>query len=453
MLRAAREQWRRARSLPVVRPLVEAADRTWWARVIRRSGVVDVEFAAAQLGRPVSARQAVRAYVRGGHATGLSLNPLACERTIARQLPEQDRVPALYAYLVNARGGMELSPNWDAAAYDDLHPDAVDDPAGTLGHAWRAARASGKIELGRGARVATFAWDAVHRCAVGAARAAHSWPRSATPRRAESGLRDARIHLVMIIAADEAFSDEALSTAAEATDALGSATVVVVTPGTDDTVHADTWAQCSLLALWHPGIDVALQAGEDPVEWVRNASGGDETDGVVILRGPGERIDANGLVQLAHAGVAGPISPLALSADGLVCSAGVITHGALSVHLLDGFPAEDARALGEIITVAGHGAVTRALPRHVSTSAVKTLLTVSVIAESAPPAVRSTDEESDLDALLTPSSLRLERWTRSGPLLVRPPREVRLDNEHRRSRSSVGDQDRGSGRPGGTGLG
>lgn len=427
MLRAAREQWRRARSWPIARPLVEAADRAWWAHVIRRADIVDVEFVSAQVGRPLSARQAVRAYVRGGHAAGLTLNPLACEQTIARQLPEQDRVPALYAYLVNSRGGMDLSPNWDAAAYDDRHPDAVEDPAGTLGHAWRSARATGECRLGRGRRTVSIPWQIVHGTAVDAARAARAWPDGAIPRHGATDPGRHRVHLVVVVAADEASSDEALEMAAEATEGMGGATTVVaVTPGSDGRLRADAWVQASLLGLWHSDIEVIAESVDDPVEWtLRSAEGRDGAE-VAVVRGPGERIGASGIMALARAGEAGPVSPLALSADGVVSSAGVISRGGHGAHLLAGFPAEDARGLGETIAVAGHGAVTRALPLTPTATAVRTLLTESVIIRHDPPAPAAAGEDTDLDALLGASPLRLDRWTARGPVFTRPPREARL---------------------------
>ena len=70
---AARSTLRRARNHALTRPLVEALDRFWWARTIRRSHLVDLDVARMQGGYR-SRRAAVRAYVRGGFRRGMVIN-------------------------------------------------------------------------------------------------------------------------------------------------------------------------------------------------------------------------------------------------------------------------------------------------------------------------------------------------------------------------------------------
>ncbi|MDF2507143.1 MAG: hypothetical protein K0Q52_1002, partial [Microbacterium sp.] len=166
MLSRVRALWRAARQTVVLGAVLAAADRMWWARTIRRAGIVDLDIVAAQAGRRISARAAIRRYVRGGFRTGFALNPLFMERPVSRQLSDSDRVPALYAYLVNDRRTLQVSPNWDAPALAALEPDSLSDPAGPLGHAWRRARERGWVELGRASAPVRVSWADVVRAAT-----------------------------------------------------------------------------------------------------------------------------------------------------------------------------------------------------------------------------------------------------------------------------------------------
>ncbi len=69
----------------------------------------------------------------GSDPSALSLNPLFDELVAGRALPEPDRVPALYAYLVSDRRTVSVHPWWDAPA--DGHR------AGALRHLTTSGRA------------------------------------------------------------------------------------------------------------------------------------------------------------------------------------------------------------------------------------------------------------------------------------------------------------------------
>ena len=134
----------------------------WWARVIRRAGVVDVEYVRAQVGRPVSEAEAVRLYVTGGFRRGLRLSPLFVDTAVGDHLPEAWRVPALYAYLVADPSGLQVSPLWDAVAYGRSHPDAWGVPGGPVGHAWRN-RQTHSLPFGPSAEPSATAWPTLAR--------------------------------------------------------------------------------------------------------------------------------------------------------------------------------------------------------------------------------------------------------------------------------------------------
>lgn len=128
---ALRSRIRALRDVRIVGALVRVADRVWWYRLIRRSGLVDREFYAAQLALPfVPARAATWHYVARGFRRGLSVNPLFDEIFAGGGLPEVFRVPALYAYLVGERATIGVNPWWDAVGAAE----EADGPA--LEHAW-----------------------------------------------------------------------------------------------------------------------------------------------------------------------------------------------------------------------------------------------------------------------------------------------------------------------------
>ena len=393
-------------------------DRIWWARTIRRADIVDEQFVAAQLGKRTSARAAVRCYVNGGFRTGLILNPLACERTISRQLSDATRVPALYAYLVNDRRDIEVSPAWDAPGYAARVGAALDDPAGPLGHAWRQARERNAVELGHGRAFVRRSWADFHAAAVAGAagRAAQS------PSAPDNG---SKAVFVCQIASGEPDADEALFLAAAVSETIGARILLQLErPAAADLVQAN------LLTLALNDCAVVLTTSHTEIE-----PGAAE---VVIVRGPHAVLELSDVELLATSGRVLPTAPLWLAPDGTIASAGVIYHGGRAHHLLAGQPAEDALKLGPVIDIPEIAGGTRAWPAGAPSGMPGRTLTdarVTAPAQS-PPAGRSDRSDTDLDALLAPARLAVADWSETGtvgPTLLR----ARLDGDGRPLRWAI----------------
>ncbi|SFR42206.1 Glycosyl transferases group 1 [Microbacterium azadirachtae] len=331
MLTRLRGLWRAARSLPVLRPLLGVADRFWWARTIRRADIVDTGFAAGQLGRPLTDRQAVRAYVRGGFRSGLTLNPLFAERLVSRQLPDADRVPAMYAYLIADQRDLETSLAWDAPLYarsDRFRPGT---PGGVLGSAWRTLRAGGTIVLRGGGSTDL---GALHAAALGTASlagpAAEAMPHTVLLWQLDGddadgeGLRGA----LGVLRDDEVASD-------------GLRLILDVSKAPQD-VRMLT----GLLPLGDPRIRVFRhpQSDAEPAE--------SSADAVIVRRTPGAAVTAETIRRLVTAARRGPVAPVWISPEGAVASAGLLAHDGRVYRALQGFPREDAAAAGDELLVA-----------------------------------------------------------------------------------------------------
>lgn len=401
-------------------PVLGAADRVWWAHVIRRAHVVDVDFVAAAAGRRLRARGAVRAYVRGGFRRGMSLNPLFVEARVSRQLSDAGRVPALYAYLVNDRERLSVSPHWDAPAYARRHPDALEDPAGPLGHAWRAARRGAPLVLGPADRPRPVSWTAF----AGVARLAVSQTRDAVVSLEHaSAVRDRTRHatLVAVVGDDERDDDrviELMGDAAAALEATGVSTAVVIAARHPD---PDDWVQLALATLWIPDSRVRrvpLEPGP-LLDLLESEVRAGMPEGTVVTRGPAAEVSLADLLALAEAGSERPTAPLWLAPDGTVAAAGVGIADSRRVHLLAGHPAEDARALGSYLEVLEPAGRTRAYPVRAypvgaaapdsgsvpdgAAAPARTLLTATVTAPAHPPSSEPiVAPDTDLDALVAP---------------------------------------------------
>ncbi|MFK4836156.1 hypothetical protein ACI3KY_10545 [Microbacterium sp. ZW T2_14] len=391
MLSRVRVLWRAARETVVFGALLAAADRVWWARTIRRADIVDLDFVAAQAGRRISARAAVRRYVRGGFRTGFTLNPLFMERPVSRQLSDSDRVPALYAYLVNDRRVLQVSPNWDAPALAALEPDSLADPAGPLGHAWRRARERGWVELGRASIPVRVPWADLLRTAT------------TPPPLAASPDAGSRRLFVCVLGPEEADPDRALSLARDAAHDLSAEVDLVLTGDSFDQT-----AQAAILALHNPHVTVR----RGPLHLVATPPH-DPRAGQTVFRGPDAELTAAGLHALAEAGSQRPAAALWLTPAGVIASAGtVFLHGA-AVPLLDGLPMEDAQRLGDGIEVPALAGPARAWPAGSSpTDPGRTMTAITV---TAPPSSVPTDADSagatdsDTDTLLARAGLAITR--------------------------------------------
>lgn len=383
---------------------VEALDRLWWARVIRRADVVDLDFLAASTGRRWTRSGAVRAYVRGGFRSGMTLNPLFLESMVSGQLSDAERVPALYAYLVNDAARIEVSPDWDAPAHAARFPVSLTAPGGPLGHAWREARRTGSVLLGRGDAATPVAWPLA---AATAARRDRVGP--------DGPFETETVLVCTVDPAEDA--GETLTTVAELVRRRRLDVVVAI-----DGDAGDLWAAATLLTLWLPRVRV-VAARPGTVADVAAAAGAGAT---LVVRGPRARIGAEALAELAEAGAQRPTQPLWLAEDGTVASAGTISHDDRRFHLLAGHPAEDARALGPAIDHLALAGDTYARPVHGGTGS-RTLTSIEVTAAAAARPPRSVGGPStDVDALVAPLGLSVARWGAEGPRFVRARGAVAL---------------------------
>lgn len=334
MLTRLRGLWRAARSLPVLRGALRGADRLWWARTIRRADIVDAEFASGQLGRPVTDRQAIRAYVRGGFRSGLSLNPLFSEGVVSAQLPDSDRVPAMYAYLIADQAEIETTLAWDAPAHARSDRFWSSTPGGVLGSAWRALQ-SGRTLLLRGGTTADL--GTLRAAALGASHDADSTPESSP-------------HTVLSWRLDGDDADgEGLRGALDVLrdDAEDAAEGGIRLDLVVSQAPRDVRGLAGLLALGDARIRILDAEGDEGVEPT-----GSGPAPVVVRRAPGARITAPSIRVLASEARRGPVAPVWISPAGSIASAGVLVEEGHSYRALAGFPHEDAAAAGTALRVA-----------------------------------------------------------------------------------------------------
>lgn len=378
-----------------------------------------MDFVIAQVGRPITRRAAVGRYVRGGFRRGFSLNPLACERTISRQLSDSERVPALYAYLVNDRRRLDVSPAWSAPEYADNHPDSLADRGGPLGHAWRNAQRQGSVQLGRGDATRDVCWPIV-RAAVQAAAMTEA------PPPAEFDIQHSPepvFTFICEVAADERDPDQVLTLATDVvSQSPAEAWVNLHRPATD------ILTQAYLLQLAHPALKVSID--------LRAAGDGTIASDVVVVRGPHALVSPTAVRRLAQAAGSGPAAPLWIAPDGTVASAGVIGWMGTRQHLLAGHPVEDARSLGTALRVPEIAGSTYAYRRGADQrSGGMTLLDISVVAPRET-AQRDDSEiaDTDVETLIGAAGWAVAppaETTITGPVLMR-----RID-EHRPLRWAI----------------
>ncbi|CDJ98887.1 conserved hypothetical protein [Microbacterium sp. C448] len=377
-------------------------DRIWWARVIRRAGVVDLDFVAAQAGHS-SERRAVRSYVRGGFRNGMSLNPLFTEKLVSSQLPDAGRVPALYAYLVNDPRRVQVSVSWDAPAYAAANPETLSARGGPLGHAWRTASSSNAPVLVFGRPPGPqrdVTWREVLSAAVAGVRAAEQ------PAARAIGALTRKVIVVCRLAEDEANSSAPLNSVVSVASEID-ADVIVAVGG-----HApDEWSAAVQLELWLPGVHVV----EDQQRLLDRLRAVAPSDATLVVRGPHAEIDPPDLLALARLGAERPAAPLWLGWDGAIVSAGTIARNGHTWHFLEGHPEEDARRIGETLDVHEVSGETFAVPVGQVTSGARTALTLTVRAPASAVDGRPTDaHDSDILPALHALSLDIGQSTTYG---------------------------------------
>lgn len=403
---------RSARSVPVLAAIIAAADRLWWARTILRADVVDTAYAASQ-GLPRGRRRAVWAYVSGAFRDGASLNPLFLEQLVSSQLSDAGRVPALYAYLVNDARAVETSVSWDAPAYAETHPESTSAAGGPLGHAWRAAGRSGRIELGRGDERTRVAWGDVMRAAT--PRRSHPSPPAPFSGIGAAPLKDDGVAILRIGEAERELAS-ALRLAIE----IGTTAVVAVAPAA-----TSAHREASLLPLWLPRVTVHTDDGAVVSVVEKELMPGT----ALVVRGPRAEVSASDLLTLATAAVQhdSTVAPLWLDQrDGTVAAAGVFVHLRTAYRLLAGHPAEDAGMLVEPIVSPGLAGETFARPAGAPILPVRTepdIIVRAPVPSDPRMAISNFDPtaESDLDATLAPLRMRVADWSGPSPAVARLP--------------------------------
>ncbi len=382
--------------------LIAAIDRLWWAEIIRRADIVDLDFVGLQTGHR-SASAAIRAYVRGGHRRGLGLNPLFLERLVASQLSEADRVPALYAYLVNDVRTVHTSTSWDAPWYATHHPESLAARGGPLGHAWRAARDGVEIELGFGPRRRSIRWREVHRHLAGGLTR-----RARVP--SVPALVGATSVAICRIGLREPDAASAIRLAVALATGEGHRTLLALA----DT-DAGEWADALLLELWLDGTSVIRDAPDvaDRVESVLPIGC------LITVRGRDAEISAEELRAVARAAVASTAAPLWLDLDGSVTAAGLVSHEGRAFGLLAGHPVEDALRLAGPIVTAGAAGDTFVRPAGARRSPGVTVIDAIVRAPRSPLGGVSDWPDDDIDGILAPAGLQVRAWTDDGPLFSR----------------------------------
>lgn len=327
---------RRARETPGVGWLVRAADRLWWFRVIRRSGLVDADYYAAQLGlRALPADVALAHYVSIGFRRGLSVNPLFDEVTAGGNLPEVFRVPAMYAYLLSDRDSVQVHPLWDAVAYARAH--GTDAP---VEHAWSTPDTTVRLRhegVERDVRVSDLR-------SLATAESRH-WRTGRIRLLSSDESAGSEVLLVRPVQNRDRRYALKLAQAARLAERPGVRAVVpLVAP------DASQWVIARLIARLHPRVQVRRVAASQPWHAVVRAARRPGDTGVVVVLDPRAEFEddaVDALVSRARTGAV--VAPVQLSHAGTVETAGAarVDPGPAAYPVLREHPPEDLAGWGE----------------------------------------------------------------------------------------------------------
>lgn len=323
--------WRRARRVPGVGALLRFVDRVWWTVAILRSDLVDEEYYGAQFGKAHPGRSwAVRHYVfRNGYLRGHSLNPFFDEERAGASLPDRDRVPALYAYLLSHAENVQVHPLW--------RPE--DQDVESRGHVLS------DLTAGRCSRLQCRVGDT--RWAVDAAEfrrltvaAANNWRTSAggvaVPSAPATGLGSCVIAIAQSGRAEGLGFPELAETIASRADSL--LQLVLSAP------QLGQWVIAQQLAEYFSGTSVIRLAGQDSLiqEIVGVAKRLPNTANVVVLDGRSQFTRA--WVEALESNVRADniVAPVSLNRDATIRSAGLVSPVAGKWYrLLAGHSVED----------------------------------------------------------------------------------------------------------------
>lgn len=326
---------RALRGSRILGPAVRAADRLWWARVIRASPLVDAEYYGAQLGVPRLLRDvAIAHYVVRGFRLGMSLNPLFDDLIAGGDLPEVLRVPALYAYLVSERETVQVHPWWDAVDVSRR----VGSPG--LEHVWSDPGA--ELEVAAAGRSMVLPVSEFRRRAIAAAR---TWRRPSSPPPMPVGPSRTSIVVRPLQAHDRRYARKLV----QLLDLDRTGEVVVPLVGVD----ASQWVGAHLLAGIVPGL--TLRGHRRRVVWsdVISDAVGDVESGVVVIldaRAEFSVADIRHLEEAAREGAA--VIPAHRGQDGTVAGLGAADIGGRRPWgVLQDHPVEDIDAVDPVLEV------------------------------------------------------------------------------------------------------
>lgn len=151
----ARDGVKELRRVPILANAFAKTDPARRASRILKSGLVDAQFYAAQVGvDDMTDAEAAEHYVRSGHSAGLTVNPFLDDATLREGLGSTGR-PAAFDYLWSRSWRTAVSPFWDVERYIDEHPEALQHDSGPVGDVWARVRANPDtvIPVGRGGDV------------------------------------------------------------------------------------------------------------------------------------------------------------------------------------------------------------------------------------------------------------------------------------------------------------
>lgn len=308
----------RAAEAPLLGGALRLLRRTRWARTILASGVVDAEFAAAQLGRPgCTERAAVRHYLRGGHSSGFSLAPLFDETVAGRELPGFPAAPALYSYLVNGGDGVRTHP-WAAASRGGLRP-AADD----------------RIVVGFAGVLRELSYAEFRALALAAARGEPAI--DAEPDAARGAALPSERLIVADFAEREVRFDDRLRRLFELADAAGAE--LRISPADVGSLPRSLRELEGIL-----GRPLTLQRHTGVVGAARAAAALGAS--WMLLLGERVELDAEGAAALLLASAETPVVPALIASDGVVEEVGALDTSRGLVPVLSGHPERDLDGLG-----------------------------------------------------------------------------------------------------------
>lgn len=302
-------------------------------RTLSDSPLFDAAWVAAQVGRPLSVRQAVRAYV--ADPSNVSPHPLFDPVSVGLQ-GAGDR-SALEEFLSD--GGRRLGSTHPLIDLDTLrtrHPDADLHEQGPVA-GWLASATDGSA-LPSPPWADSITWSDVRRRSADTLATGRAIEAAPGPTAAATS--------VVAVVTDESIADAAswwrMRGAAGATEAIE---LVLVATGLTRTNRV----LVDLLAAADPSTSVVSVPSGSGVAHGWNL--GVEASGapVVVLAGPGQHLDRDGITRLAeclHERGAALVQPLVLGPDELVVSAGAGFLGGRAFPLLAGHASSDARAAG-----------------------------------------------------------------------------------------------------------